>query len=218
MLEARDAYFPHFARPDERLNFLRRMLIVDTAPLQELFAAAQGPSSVWSGYGIRYDLTVQRLHHCQLSALHDLPVPTPASMAQWIHFVLSHLDTWKSIVGAPAQGRLSQPQAGVDAAEPPIVQPDIAFAVSVVHQSGALPGQNLDGSRNGAAANDFRCSECSSVGKSRAGLRMHERRVHGIQSDLASRIASTTCPAGSLVFASRHWATDHLRDSLRCRH
>eukprot|EP00971_Amphidinium_carterae_P139119 2757095-Amphidinium_carterae.1 len=67
----------------------------------------------------------------------------------------------------------------------------------------------------------FQCSDSSSVceftSKSRAGISMHERRVHGVNNSIAARITSPICPCCTLPFATRHRMVDHLRDSQRCK-
>eukprot|EP00971_Amphidinium_carterae_P201853 4005205-Amphidinium_carterae.2 len=194
-----------------RLGVLRRLLIADTAPIQALLAAAKGPKSVWSGMLA----SLRRLHQCNLPALAELPAPSVSLLLPWCQFILLHLDTWKSIV------------KGMQVPDPPRTvvrdQTRAAKATSAAHASGlsAEPTADPDPGTHGVDVPEqppqFGCSLCDFTSRSRAGVSMHERRVHKVNNSLAARITSPICPCCELPFATRHRAVDHLRDSARCK-
>eukprot|EP00971_Amphidinium_carterae_P335577 6471512-Amphidinium_carterae.1 len=214
-----------------RLGVLRRLLIADTAPIQALLAAAQGPKSVWSGMLS----SLRRLHGCGLSALADLPPPSVLTIEPWCQFILLHLDSWKAII------------KGMRASDPPrvVVRSQARNANTATSDTASSPNQHGVSQASAApvatsglcaaAAPDelpipplapagaagsiplFQCSVCEFTSRFKAGVSMHERRVHKVNNSLAARITSPVCPCCHLPFATRHRAVDHLRDSARCK-
>eukprot|EP00971_Amphidinium_carterae_P087577 1732841-Amphidinium_carterae.1 len=202
-----------------RLNLLRRLLIADTAPMQALLAAAQDHGSVWSGML----QSLRRLHKSGLDALSELPVPTLPSLPQWIQFVLSHLDSWKSLVRQgsspdPPRVEVRKERATSMTAEQDARHQEAATDLNHVN-SGEVETHPEMAVVQPENAPGFPCTVagCAFTGKSLAGLRMHERRAHAIQSELASRITTPKCPCCHLVHATRDRCVDHLRHSARCK-
>eukprot|EP00971_Amphidinium_carterae_P094899 1877798-Amphidinium_carterae.1 len=196
----------HFKQPTyltlydrARLNFLRRLLIVDTPAMQAVLAADTSKFSVWSGMFS----SLQRLRRTGFDDLAEMPPPTSESLQQWIQFVLLRLDTWKTLVRR------------LHSADPPHYRARVAG----LHEAEEHPDEttSLAEAVAEALSHAFPCDMCTFVGKSKAGLAMHRRRKHNAHSDIASRIRSPVCPACNLPFENRHRAIDHMRDSPRCK-
>eukprot|EP00971_Amphidinium_carterae_P309969 6159781-Amphidinium_carterae.1 len=62
----------------------------------------------------------------------------------------------------------------------------------------------------------FICSLCPFKAKNAAGLAMHARRKHGLQTPHSLRLRSAVCPACDIPWETRHRALDHLKNSKRC--
>eukprot|EP00971_Amphidinium_carterae_P303202 6024616-Amphidinium_carterae.5 len=58
---------------------------------------------------------------------------------------------------------------------------------------------------------------CDFVGKSQAGLVMHQRRKHGFKCELSLRTSSPECPCCHVNFGRRARVLDHYKTSSRCR-
>eukprot|EP00971_Amphidinium_carterae_P210310 4172811-Amphidinium_carterae.2 len=58
---------------------------------------------------------------------------------------------------------------------------------------------------------------CGFLAKNSAGLAMHARRKHGIQTPLSLRLQSNVCPSCSLPFDTRDRALEHLNGCKRCK-
>eukprot|EP00971_Amphidinium_carterae_P325897 6456441-Amphidinium_carterae.1 len=214
-----------------RLNFLRRLVIVDSTPLQALLAAVYSAGSFWTG-ALQ---SLKRLHACRLPALSALPEPAVDTIPAWLQFIVHHHSTWKAITAhirspdpaGSAKGLRQQSKqqpadlgSGNYGCLPPGSSADDAQILDEDADDSWVPG--LPASSTATSMPPpldavFACSHCDFKGRSRAGLAMHARRKHGVHSDLATKVRSPLCPCCNLPFATRHRVLDHLRDSLRCR-
>eukprot|EP00971_Amphidinium_carterae_P019995 394112-Amphidinium_carterae.1 len=158
----------------------------------------------------------------QVPVLHELPPPSMSSMAVWVEFIITHYGSWKTIVrkGHSPDPPKSQKKPAASAA----TGDDTVFAdVSGERLSTPVSGvEDVPPAQDSAAEpavpsqeKPFACKQCDFASRTRAGLSMHERRKHGVQSEIALRIRGTSCPSCDNPFATRHRVLDHMRDSPR---
>eukprot|EP00971_Amphidinium_carterae_P328461 6460352-Amphidinium_carterae.2 len=207
-----------------RLKFLPKLLTLDNAPMRALLAAHMGSGSVWSGF---FD-TLARLH-ANHADLKDLPPPSEASFAVWCEYVISRHTEWLCIV--KGHKVLDPPKKGSVRAEQPTGSADLTMDVDDVDPNEIVVGRATDVlassvgtpepsqsalGASSAGVCQFPCTLCDFQSKSAAGLAMHARRKHGLQTPLSLRLRTAKCPACLMWCENRHRALDHLKISKRC--
>eukprot|EP00971_Amphidinium_carterae_P329005 6461218-Amphidinium_carterae.2 len=186
-----------------RLRALSKIVTVDSPPLMALLAVHMGKGSVWTGM---FD-SMSRLRSCT-SEFGDLPIPSPVSFAAWCAAVIARHEEWSLAVKAytvkdPPRKHVCSPMEDDNQRHP---------EAPLQHQPETTDGsQDIDGRTSRHV-----CPSCGFPSKSAAGLAMHSRRVHGVQTPLSLRLRSARCPACNMVCDNRHRALDHLKNSKRC--
>eukprot|EP00971_Amphidinium_carterae_P170106 3370412-Amphidinium_carterae.1 len=204
-----------------RLKALPKLLTTENTALRALFAAYMGPGSIWSGF---FD-TLARFRACKADRCY-LPTPSELTFSEWCQFVITHHDTWSDLVKSHS------------VADPPRRQTVSAELGASIGSGTVIPegeDMNEDCGEYQAPANEvgassapleaesasiddrkFPCPLCTFGGKTAAGLAMHSRRKHGLQSPLSIRLRTAQCPACLMWCENRNRALDHLKDSKRC--
>eukprot|EP00971_Amphidinium_carterae_P335658 6471629-Amphidinium_carterae.5 len=191
-----------------RLMMIFRLLTNDAPQLRALLAATDSTGSVWTG--VFASLSRLMTSHPVLCA--ELPQPSLMTLPQWSEFIVSHHETWASIVRAHRVPDYAKDKREGSTSVPP---PDLdAQAVDVVNHSDLM---EEDGAIVQTATRLWQCPQCEFKGKTNAGLAMHMRRKHNEQTPLSLRLVGSVCPACRLPYDTRHRALDHLRAGRRCR-
>eukprot|EP00971_Amphidinium_carterae_P159207 3156388-Amphidinium_carterae.1 len=173
--------------------------------------------------------SLERLYRSPIPVLQDLPPPSMATMAVWVEFIITHYDSWKTIVRKvhspdPPKSQ-KKPAAAPVATGDDSAPADMGSGRPSERPSGpAGGGEDVPAAQDGDAQlaadlnpdKPFACDQCDFASRTRAGLSTHARRKHGMQSEIALRIRGTSCPSCDNPFSTRHRVLDHMRDSPRC--
>eukprot|EP00971_Amphidinium_carterae_P214408 4255073-Amphidinium_carterae.2 len=126
-----------------------------------------------------------------LNASHD-------TLGVWAQFVVLHHDSWPTTVKA-YEGPPPHPLgAGLE-----------EVAVHEDDAEDAMPPQIPDDAPFIGPIAMFQCSMCEFLSRTRAGLRMHERRAHKHFDALSLRTSGPKCPCCDLNFGLRTRVLDH---------
>eukprot|EP00971_Amphidinium_carterae_P165369 3278068-Amphidinium_carterae.2 len=206
-----------------RLMALPKLITADSPPLRSLLAACHSPLSIWSGHFASL-ARMQRSH----ASLAHLPSPSMASLSDWCNVMIGEHSNWKAMVKShkvldPPRRRASTgaPDHSLDPQHPelfpgeivPVQSSDSRGDSSLLHDSTpVLPPIEHK-------VHPFACSfpQCTFLAKTAAGLAMHSRRKHNVQTPLSLRLRSHLCPACDLPYDTRDRALEHVKASKRCR-
>eukprot|EP00971_Amphidinium_carterae_P023966 472889-Amphidinium_carterae.1 len=197
-----------------KLTFFLRLATVECDVVRSAALLDFGKFSIWPSM---FE-ALSRLR-ASMPALQELPEPCETTLGEWVAYVISHHLEWKKWVrefrGPPTI--LEEPiWSEADKVEPnPEPEPYDSEWEDTAPLSAVLSlGVGRSPARDQPA--EFLCSMCSFKGKSQAGLVMHQRRKHGIQSDLSLRTTSPVCPCCGSNCGRRARVLDHYKISRRC--
>eukprot|EP00971_Amphidinium_carterae_P325736 6456153-Amphidinium_carterae.2 len=202
-----------------RLVALPKLITIDCPPLRCLLASCWATASIWSGLFS----SLARLQ-ASTTSMQGLPAPSRESFSHWCEHILAHHSEWRGIVKTytsvdPPRIVLREATSRSTAArvqeEHLEVHPEAAAAMAAPSEVADVQGTlGLDAS----ASSQFSCCfpGCKFVAKNAAGLAMHGRRKHDIQSPLSLRVDGNICPSCQLPFDTRDRVLDHLKNCKRC--
>eukprot|EP00971_Amphidinium_carterae_P212917 4225777-Amphidinium_carterae.2 len=176
-----------------KLTFFLRLATVECDVIRSAAHLDFGKFSIWPPM---FE-ALSRLRAC-VPALQELPEPCELSLGDWALFVVAHHLEWKKWVHdfrGPPIHTSGPPLWTEDDTVQPEPEPEAydsewedTAPLSAVLSLGLSRPPALD------QPAEYPCSMCSFKGKSQAGLVMHQRRKHGLQSDLSLRTTSPVCP------------------------
>eukprot|EP00971_Amphidinium_carterae_P271605 5389359-Amphidinium_carterae.2 len=181
-----------------------KLCICDNMLVRAAISVYFGKGTMWE----RIFLALNQLRKCtRTGEVASLPVASLDTIGIWAQFVVVHHDAWPTIVGNYS-GAVDADHDGL---------PELAHEDEHVDED-AGRGSTLPAEEApfiGPVAM-FQCDTCDFASRTRAGLRMHERRAHKQFDALSLRTTSPKCPCCDLNFGLRTRVLDHYRTSVRC--
>eukprot|EP00971_Amphidinium_carterae_P160458 3180841-Amphidinium_carterae.1 len=200
-----------------RLTYFLRLVTVDCELVRACASAYFGPHSFWPDM-------FKALNRIRVSTscLLELPPASADTVDTWAIYVIRHHEDWKTLVkkyrfrpiDGVAPGNQDEAAHNIDDASQlnapaEVDSDDVPLAVLF-----DLPRAPPEGAEMPVA---HACHLCEFIGKNHAGLVMHLRRKHNVQSDLSLRTATPECPSCNTNYGTRARVLDHYRTCLRCR-